>query len=144
MKLKPIANGEPVPDDLRETVVEVTGDEILDNNSSLNWLGFRAGVAGRLTDDGIDVSTRRIVIERDRREFELPSAHRMALHEGMGEDGTETWIGLSTGADGSLCQVVGVEEREDVVVIHVGSEISTHAIGTGLPMRAVTGYPFPK
>lgn len=141
--LQPIANGEPTPDHLAGEVANLVGADAVDNQGSPLWQGFRAGVAARLVDSGIIAASKRL-LEWKGREFELPAGHRASLLEGMGEDGTETWIALSAGTDGSTHVVTARERREEVEVIHVGRQISGHVVGSGEPMKPVHGYPFPE
>lgn len=142
-ELKLLANGEGTPEDSREEVARIVGEGAVDNVESELWGGFRAGVAGRLTDDGIIESSTRL-IEKDGVEFEPPPGHRSRIIEGMGDNGAETWIALSSGVDGSIHVVDRRELRGGAEVIHVGRQVFGHVIGSGFPMRDVTGYPFPE
>jgi hypothetical protein len=90
------------------------------------------------------VEGKRTLIERNGDEFELPYQHRMRLLESVGEEAAETWISLSTPGDGSLFRVRDIEERDNEVVVHLGSELARHSIGTGPVIRETRGYPFPR
>jgi len=77
-------------------------------------------------------------------EFELPFQRKVVLEEVPLEDRTETWVNLSTPLEGSTFHLRELEERDEAVVVHLGSEIGRHGPpGMGEQVPEARGYPFP-
>ena len=89
------------------------------------------------------VEGKRTLIEHNGEEFELPYQHTVELQKQV----NETWVSLNTPQSGSLFAVRELEERDEAVVIHLGSELGRHGPpGTGRigdPLPEARGYPFP-
>jgi hypothetical protein len=89
------------------------------------------------------ITSKQTVIEHNGNEFELPEQHTVELQE----QAKETWVSLGTPQSGSLFVVRELEERDDAVVIHLGSELGRHgppgSTRIGEPLPEALGYPFP-
>src|SRR5688572_7294267 len=90
------------------------------------------------------IEGKRTLIEHQGREFELPHQHTVELKEVELDEGNQTWVNLATPLEGSTFYLRDLEERDDEVVVHLGSEIGHHGPpGMGEKIPEARGYPFP-
>jgi hypothetical protein len=74
----------------------------------------------------------------------LPYQHTVELKEVELDEGSQTWVSLSTPLEGGTFHLRDLEKRDDEVVVHLGSEIGRHGLpGVGEKIPEARGYPFP-
>lgn len=86
----------------------------------------------------------RTLIEHDGREFELPERHTIDVYAGRHGPDSYVCLGARTGGS-SLFAVSAIEERDDAIVVRLGSLMGTSGpAGFGNYVPEPTGYPFPE
>jgi hypothetical protein len=88
------------------------------------------------------IEGKRTFIEHHGNVFELPAPHHTIELEDL-SDGT-TMAMLNTPMEGSSFQLAAIEELDDRVIVHLGSEFGRHGPpGMGDNIPELHGYPFP-